>query len=72
MLPGNSFSVLTVKVNNAKDPLPSITDETIAEACESLNPILVRLVDCMVSFFAIDGIRMSATASAIELLKPEK
>lgn len=72
LLPGNCFSTITVKISTSVDPLPEITDEMIADACASMKPIFVRFKDCFVSVYAMDGLKMSATASAVELIKPGK
>lgn len=72
ILPGNCFSSITVKISTSIDPLPEITDEIIADACASMKPIFVRFKDCFVSVYAMDGLKMSATASAVELINPSK
>lgn len=72
LLPGNCFSAITVKISTSIDPLPEITDEMIADACASMKPIFVRFKDCFVSVYAMDGLKMSATASAVELINPSK
>lgn len=69
ILPGNSLSALTVKINNPAEPLPDITEEKIMHACSSLKILLVRLIDCTVSLYAIDGLRMTAVANGVELVK---
>lgn len=72
LLPGNCFSTITVKISTSFDPLPEISDEMIADACASMKPIFVRLKDCFVSVYAMDGLKMSATANTVELIKPGK
>lgn len=72
ILPGNCFSAITVKINTSIDPLPEITDEVIADACATMKPLFVRFKDCFVSVYAMDGLKMSATASSVELIKPGK
>ena len=72
LLPGNCFSAITVKIGTDKDFLYEITDELIADACATMKPIFVRFTDCSVSVYAIDGLKMSATASAVELIKSGK
>lgn len=72
LLPGNMLSPLTVKVTQATDPLPSVTDEKIEAACASLKLLYVRLTECVISVYAIDGLKMTATASHVELVTPGK
>lgn len=69
ILPGYSFSALTVKINNPSEPLPDITGDKIAQSCSSLKIILVRLIDCTVSLYALDGLKMTAVANGVELVK---
>ena len=69
VLPGNCFTALTVKINNPSEPLPDVSEERIMQACSTLKILLVRLIDCTVSLYAIDGLRMSAVASGVELVK---
>lgn len=72
-LPGNHYTPLTVSVEGSTDSLANITDEQIAEACASLQPILVAFNSCFVRVFSIRGEqRMTATASGVELVKPSK
>lgn len=72
-LPGNCYSPLTVSIDGSVDSLANIPDTQIAEACASLQPILVTFGNCFVSIFTIKGEqRMSATASGVELVKPSK
>ena len=72
LLPGNCFSPISVKINTGDDPLIDITEDMIAEACATMKPIFVRFIDCSVSIYAIDGLKMSASASAVEMIKPTK
>lgn len=72
LLPGNSMSHLTVSVEGSKDRLASIADITIAEGCRNLDFILVRLVNCIVTIYAIDGLKMSAVAEGITMIQPDK
>lgn len=72
LLPGNCMSQLTVTVEGSTDRLAAITDQDIFEACSNLDFILVRFANCMVSIYAIDGLKMSATADSVELIKVNK
>ena len=72
-LPGNRYTPLTVSIEGSADLLGNITDELIADACASLQPVLVTFEDCFVSIYTIKGEqRMTATASGIKLVKPSK
>ena len=72
-LPGNCYYPLTVSIEGNTDFLANVTDEQIADACASLQPILVTFSNCYVRIFTIKGEqRMTATASGIELVKPNK
>lgn len=69
LLQGNCFSPLTVKLNQTNDPLPSVSQEMIETACASVEPIFVTFTNCVVTFYAIDHLRMSATAEKVALAK---
>ena len=69
VLQGNCFSTLSIKINGSADPLPNISEAQIAEACATMKPIFVRFTDCVVSIYALDGLKMSATASGVEIVK---
>lgn len=72
-LPGNCYADLTVSIPGNVDALSAVTDEQIAEGCATLRPILVRFSDCIVRVYTIKGEqRMTATASGVELVKPNK
>lgn len=72
-LPGYSYTPLTVSVDGSVDALANIRDEDIADACASLQPILVSFTNCYVRIFTINNEqRMTATASGIELVKSGK
>lgn len=72
LLPGNSMSHLTVTIEGSKDKLASITDSAIADACSNLDLILVTLEHCVVTLYAIDGLKMSAVADNIAVIQPDK
>lgn len=70
---GNGFTPLNVKIEGSTDPLPGVEDQEIKAACAALKPILVRFKECKVSVYTIEGqMRMSATASGVELIAPNK
>lgn len=72
-LPGNCYTPITVSIETSTDLLANITDEQIAEACASLDPVLVTFDNCFVSIYAIRGEqRMSATASGVKFFQPGK
>lgn len=72
-LPGNYYTPITVSIETSMDLLANITDEQIAEACASLDPVLVTFDNCFVSIYAIRGEqRMSATASGVKFFQPGK
>ena len=72
-LPGNCYAPLTVSIEGSTDLLSNIADEQIAEACASLQPLLVTFDNCFVSIYTIKGEqRITATASNIKLVKPSK
>lgn len=71
-LQGNCLTPLTVKVEGSGDPLPDVTPERIEEACRQMKPLFVRFLDCAISVYAIDGLKMSATASGVELVNLSK
>ena len=72
-LPGNCYAPLTVSIVGSTDLLSNIADEQIAEACASLQPLLVTFDNCFVSIYTIKGEqRITATASNIKLVKPSK
>lgn len=67
-LQGNRFAPLDVKILNATDPLPNVTDEQIQASCAEIKLIAVRFTDCKISLYSIGGqMVMSATASGLEL-----
>ena len=66
------MSQLTVTVEGGTDRLSDITEQDIADACLNLEFIFVRFNNCMVSVYAIDGLKMSAKADIIELIEPKK
>lgn len=72
LIPGNGLSPLTVTIDGSKDKLASITDSAIADACSSLDLILVSLEHCVVTLYAIDGLKMSAVADSIAVIQPDK
>ena len=72
LLPGNCMSQLTVTIEGSTDRLSAITEQDIADACLNLEFIFVRFNNCMVSIYAIDGLKMSAKADSIELIKTSK
>lgn len=69
ILQGNYFSSLSIKINESIDPLPDISETQIFESCATMKPIFVKFKDCAVSIYAIDGLKMSATASGVEIVK---
>ena len=71
-LQGNGFALLNVKIEGSVDPLPDVTDEAIKAACAAMKPLLIRFKDCKVAIYSIDGLKMSATASGVELVNPSK
>lgn len=69
VLQGNRFAPLDVKILNATDPLPNITDEKIQASCAEVKLIAVRFTDCKISLYSIGGqMIMSANASGVELV----
>lgn len=72
-LQGNRFTPLDVKILNATDSLPNISDEKIEASCAEIKLIAVQFVDCKISLYSIGGqMAMSATASGVELVNSGK
>lgn len=72
LLPGNCMAQLTVTIEGSTDQLATITEQNIFEACSNLEFIFVRPINCMVSIYAIDGLKMSAVAEGITVIQPDK
>ncbi len=72
-LPGNCYNPLTVSIEGSVDSLANVRDEDIANACASLQPILVSFTNCTVKVYTVNREqKMSATASGVELVKASK
>lgn len=71
LLHGNCMTPLTVTVNGSTDQLASISEQDIFDSCENLDFIFVRFSRCVVSIYAIDGLKMTATADSVEIVKPK-
>lgn len=71
-LQGNRLLSLTIKVEG-DDPLPDVTDDVIAETCKQRKYVYVKLIDCIVSIYTMNGnMGMSATAKSCELVGNSK
>lgn len=70
-LHGNRLQSLPIKVVGA-DPLPDVTDDQIEEACKQRKYIYVKPLECELTIYAIDGMRMTATAKGAEILANNK
>jgi hypothetical protein len=63
---------LTIKIEGA-DPLPDITDEQLLELCKQRKYVYVKLLDCIVSIYTMNGnMGMSATAKGAEIVGNSK
>ena len=50
------------------DPLPELTDDQISEMCKQRKFVYVKLHDCVVSLYTLNGgMGMSATAKSAEI-----
>lgn len=69
VLQGNRFTPLDVKILNATDPLPNITDEKIQASCAEVKLIAVRFTDCKISLYSIGGqMVLSAISNGAEIM----
>lgn len=67
-LQGNRLSPLAVRIEG-DDPLPEISDEQIAELCKQKKFAYVKLINCVVSLYSMNGrMAMSATAGGAEIV----
>ena len=72
VLPGGRLESLTVKIEG-EDPLTQITDEQIEASCSSLQLLLVKLIDCKVSVYVINGgMIKTATAKSVQIINKNK
>ena len=56
-----------------EDPLTQITDEQIEASCSSLQLLLVKLIDCKVSVYVINGgMIKTATAKSVQIINKNK
>lgn len=71
-LQGNKLTPISARIDGA-DPLPDLTDEHIAETCKQRKFVYVKLHDCVVSLYTMNGnMGMSATAKGAEILGNNK
>jgi hypothetical protein len=64
---GNKMTPISIKVEGT-DPLPDVTDEQILELCKQRKYLYIKLLDCVVTIYTMNGnMGMSAVASGAEI-----